>query len=292
MSMRRKMRRAMPALLLCSAAALGGCSSHSSAEKSEALRERRVNRMVLANDQRVLGEDVDVNRSLAHRSLSVFSRAWQFVVQEYNYLVGETPLLQAERMEDKNSPDNRRVGIFALADEEYGRHGAYPARYAEIAYGYGKIPADPDYSVRTAAIRVLNRSRARTYAVPQPGNKQKVVDLIPLYNGGLDDKNELVRLESAKALSNIPDPRSIAPLLSHLENVEEAKDVRIAEADALRNFRRADVAQALVRLLQDRDFAVSYQSRKSLVMMTGQDFEYEPAAWLKYLAEHNKPFLA
>ncbi len=271
---------------------LGGCQSHgSTVSEQDAKQQRRINRMILANDQRILGEDVEVDKSLTHRSLSMFAKAWEFIVDEYNLLTGETPLLQAERMEDKNSPDNRRVGIFALADLPYGRHGAYPARYAEIAYGYGKIPSDPDYSVRAAAIRALNRSRARNYSIPQPGNKQKIVDLIPLYITGLDDKNELVRLESAKALANIPDDRAITPLLSHLENAEEVKDVRIAESDALRNYKRPDVAQSLIRLLQDRDFAVGYQSRTSLILMTGQDFHYDPAAWLKYLANHPKPFV-
>jgi HEAT repeat protein len=94
-----------------------------------------------------------------------------------------------------------------------------------------------------------------------------------------------VRLEAAKALANVPDERAIAPLIKRLDNAEESVDVRIAAADALRNFRTPLAAQALVRVLRDRDFAVSWQARKGLKLMTGRDYRYDQAAWLTYLSE-------
>jgi HEAT repeat protein len=131
-----------------------------------------------------------------------------------------------------------------------------------------------------------------------------------------------VRTEAAKALANIPDDRAVPSLLRHLEGTlpaslvrrdrsglptlgtaanltaglglaedhREAKDVRIACADALRNFRTTEVARALVNALQDRDFGVAYTARKSLKGMTGMDLGYDQAAWLKYLTQVPKPF--
>lgn len=142
--------------------------------------------------------------------------------------------------------------------------------------------------MRAAAVRALNRSRDR--------------DAIPVYIRALEDKSELVRLEAAKALANIPDDRAIAPLMQHLEGrlevrvgdrtemQQENRDVRIACADALRNFRRLDVAQALIRVLQDQDFGVAWQARQSLNLITGRDFRYSQTAWLGYVTGPDKPF--
>jgi hypothetical protein len=39
-----------------------------------------------------------------------------------------------------------------------------------------------------------------------------------------------------------------------------------------------------VDVLNDDDFGVSWQARQSLELLTGQDFRYDPKAWLNYLA--------
>jgi HEAT repeat protein len=135
---------------------------------------------------------------------------------------------------------------------------------------------DPDPSVRSMAIRALNRARDKR--------------AIPIFLAALDEKNDSVRLEGAKGLANIPDPTAVAPLIRHLDNLDENVDVRVACADALRLYRTSEVAQALVRGLRDRNFGIAWQSRKSLQLMTGKDFRYDTAAWLTYLSGTNKPF--
>jgi hypothetical protein len=72
--------------------------------------------------------------------------------------------------------------------------------------------------------------------------------------------------------------------------VAESKDVRIAAADALRQYRTLDVARILVTYLNETDFGVAWQSRQSLIVLTGQDLQYDESAWLQYLVGPNKPF--
>jgi hypothetical protein len=216
---------------------------------------------------------------------------------------GNTPLKNARKMEDPASPDRRREGIYYLSDRAFGRKPPYTTRYQQ------KSQNDPDYTVRVAAIRSLNRAR----------DQAAVAALIDQLD---KNPNEWVRTEAAKGLANIPDERAVPSLLRHLEGTlppglvrrdrsglptagtaasitaglslasdrREAKDVRIACADALRNFHTTEVARALVNALQDRDFGVAYTARKSLKGMTGMDLGYDQATWLKYLTQVPKPF--
>jgi hypothetical protein len=205
----------------------------------------------------------------------------------YDFWTGNTPGKYARWMEDDKSADLRRTGILKLAsDYDFARADPYTRRYWQIAQG------DPDYLVRVAAIRALNRSRDRSG--------------IPIYIKGLDDRNPLIRVESAKALANIPDETAVPALLRHLrpeiemrgegsgaaaraERVPETKDTRIAVADALRCYKTKDVARALTEALQDRQFEVAYQARRSLILMTGHDYRYDPDKWREYLSKEN-PF--
>jgi HEAT repeat protein len=133
---------------------------------------------------------------------------------------------------------------------------------------YARQATDPDYTVRAAGLRALNRSRAKRYTA--------------LFMQCLGDEEALVRLEAADALSNIPDPDATRPLIDHMQN-DFYRDVRIACAEALRNYHNAEVTQALVDALTDRDFSVAWQARQSLALLTGQDFRYDRQAWLGYL---------
>ena len=74
------------------------------------------------------------------------------------------------------------------------------------------------------------------------------------------------------------------------ESVDEDQDVRIAAADALRHYRTLDVARTLVNQLGDRQFGVAWQANRSLIAITGQDFEYDQVQWLQYLTGPDKPF--
>jgi hypothetical protein len=202
---------------------------------------------------------------------------WRLPQQFINYYLGETPGRYAQMMEDDKSPDNRRTGVLRLvSDYDFARKDPYTKRYWQIAQG------DKSELVKVAAVRALNRSR-------QPS-------VTPIATNYLDDANPLLRLEAAKALANIPDPKAVSALVRHLqvtiqvrgeagrpELQQETRDVRLACADALRNFPNKDVAGALIDVLNEREFEISWQARKSLVLMTGHDFKYDQAKWREYL---------
>lgn len=180
-----------------------------------------------------------------------------------------TPLKSAERMQSQTA-DKRVRGINELADHDFGRKPPYTDRYAQIA------KTDPDYLVRATAIRALNRARLK--------------DATPIFITALGDDNAKIRLEGAKALVNIPDENAVPALLKLLNNTDEDKDVRIASADALRHYKRLDVARALAATLSEREFGVAWQSRRTLRRLTGADFAYSEPAWLDYFVGPQKPF--
>lgn len=263
------MRRFLLSLPLLGLCASLGCSGTYKEEKEtwgpgpwkQALRE---------DQQRLKTEDQRAKPILG----SAFKRATDPLVDQlvrlYNYMSGNTPFDAAKGMLDPYYPDRRRQAIMYFSKRSYGRQDPYVNYYAEMAR------ADDDHTVRAMAIRALNRSRSSNNTA--------------LYIKALDDGNELVRLEAAKALANIPEPPALAALIKRLENPEEQVDVRVACADALRCYRTSQAAQALIRVLRDREFAVAWQARKSLKLMTGQDHRYNQAAWLTFLTGSEKPF--
>ncbi len=184
-------------------------------------------------------------------------------------LTGNTAARAARRMEDKTFPDERREGMLYLVDHRWGRRGVYTERYAQIAR------YDADYTVRAMAVRALNISRDPS--------------AIPIFINALTDPAPLVRLEAAKALSNLPDPAAAPGLLALVADEGQARDVRIAAADALRHYKSLDVARNLVNQLPARDFAVAWQSLRSLVALSGKDFGYDQGAWLAYLTGPEHP---
>ena len=196
---------------------------------------------------------------------------------------GVTPAVAARMMDHGTTPDQRRAGIAQLVTQyDFTHRRPYTTRYQQIAQ------TDPDYTVRAMALRALNVSRDATAT--------------PLFITALGDPNELVRLEAAKALANVPDPSAQPVLMPIAEGrrpvaaispgqpTDEAKDVRIAAADALRNYRNLDAARTLVNLLNERDFGIAWQSHRSLVLLTRRDLRYNQAAWLQYLSSNSNPF--
>jgi hypothetical protein len=195
-----------------------------------------------------------------------------------------TPKQAAELMNNPDRPDARREGIAATVTRwSWGKLPPYPHIYQQIAQH------DSDVTVRAMAIRALNICR------DQSATK--------IFIAGLQDQNEQIRLESAKALANVPDPDAIGVLIyvltgsretltadGHRTLVAESKDVRIAAADALRQYRKLDVARTLVGYLNEQDFGVAWQSHQSLITLTGQDLQYDQAAWLQYLIGPSNPF--
>jgi hypothetical protein len=187
-----------------------------------------------------------------------------------DYITGNTPIKGVTQMEDRYFPDERRVGINKLADRNFGRREPYTDRYIQVAQ------YDSDWLVRATAIRALNRSREPRAA--------------PVFIKALEDANPVVRQEAAKALTNVPDPTAAAPLARLVANQQESRDVRIAAADALKHYRTIDVGRALAGTLNSRDFGVAWQSRHSLIRLTGRDLKYDEAQWLEFLTGPDRPF--
>ena len=193
---------------------------------------------------------------------------WFGLPEAGGVVTGKTPIRDVKMMEDAASADDRRKGIVALSSREYGQREPYTRRYRQIAQ------SDADASVRAAAVRALNASRDKS--------------AVPVFIAALSDKSDLVRLQAAKALSNIPDATAAEPLSRTLGNQAEQRDVRIAAAEALRHYRNAGVARVLIGTVQGRDFSLAWQSRWSLKMITGRDFGYDERKWLDYLTSDAK----
>ena len=190
--------------------------------------------------------------------------------QVIDIITGNTAGRSARLALDDQSADNRRRGIVRLADRDFGRTETYLRLYRIMARD------DEDPLVRATAIRSLHRARD--------------AESTDLYVRALNDKSELVRLEAAKALAKMPDESAVEPLRQLVDNPQENRDVRIAATSALKHYRDLGVARSLAATLAGRDFSVAWQARQSLRRLTGQDFAYDEAAWLRYLTETDQPF--
>lgn len=222
----------------------------------------------------------ELNQFFGFVKFTFYTLPKQFI----DFYLGNTPGRYARMMEDDESADQRRSGILKLvADYPFARTEPYTKRYWQIAQG------DPNTLVRVAAVRALDRSRQRT--------------AVPIAIRYIDDANALLRLEAAKALANIPDERAVSALIRHMgstievrgegnriEPQPESRDVRVACADALRNFPTKDVARVLIDMLREKEFEVSWQARKSLILLTGHDFHYDQVKWRDYMSKSENPF--
>lgn len=180
------------------------------------------------------------------------------------------PRKSAIKTTDQYFPDERREGINELVDRGFGRAAPYTDQYASMAKN------DPDFLVRATAVRALNRARDRRAS--------------EVFVNALNDDSDLVRLEGAKALVNMPDDKAVPGLIKLVTNPNENRDVRIAAAEALKHYRNADAARALIGQLAGREFALAWQAHNSLVRITGKDLRYDEAAWLTYMTNPDKPF--
>jgi hypothetical protein len=184
--------------------------------------------------------------------------------------ISGVPSRYGHQLGDKENPDTRREGIMGLVARPWGETPLYTQAYAAIC---GDNSQDP--LVRATALRALNRSRVSQYT--------------PLYLTQLTDPSPLVRLEACKALNRMPDVNAIPQLLKMIGRQEEEKDVRIAATEALRHYKKLEVARALVGLLNERDFGIAWQARRGLHDITHKNFGYDEAAWLNYLTGPDKP---
>jgi hypothetical protein len=163
------------------------------------------------------------------------------------------------------SANTRRLAILALVDRPYGRtEEAYRATWRSLA------SVDPDPVVRLTAVRAIHRS----------ADPNATAILI----AALSDGNERVRIEAVKALAKLPAAEAQAPLLKLLNDPASSVELRTWCADALRHYPVPAVQRALIDQLDQRDFAVAWQSRRSLFLQLKQDHRYDKAAWLRTIA--------
>lgn len=220
------------------------------------------------------GEDPEVPENafkdvLVDGTVAILIAPFVALAGAFNWLGGDRPVAAFRLMEDPYSPDNRRDGFNRMAKFGYLTNATFKARARQVA------KLDADYTVRATAIRTSNRAR----------DAQATGGFV----NALGDKNEWVRLEAAKALANVPDASAAEPLMKLLNDKDESRDVRIAAADALKHDRTLPVVRALAAALNDREFGVAWQSRRSLRRLTHRDYGYDEAAWLAYFSGPEKP---
>jgi hypothetical protein len=310
-------------LILLSASGCAYFEHQPTPQEQEAGRQLWIARQIKADHDRLAGESgcpalrhkliLGVDVSGENYFYALCDVVWNAPINLWVAHFGdETPARYAHDMESPESPDLQREAIFKLAAYSWGQKPPYTQRYSQIA-------EDPavDYTVWSAAVRALNRARDHSatpifirlldYPLgrPQPtrletedwmhrsaderelAQRNQEVEGAYRYQTGTQS---LVRLEAAKALANIPDEKAINTITDHLLH-DQSKDVRIACADALRNYHTLETARVLVNALTDPDFSVAWQARVSLIVMTGQDFRYDHDQWLNYFGHSRSPFV-
>ncbi len=155
-------------------------------------------------------------------------------------------------------PDLRRRSVLRLSNADFGGEEPYLKTYRLLI-------DDPDPTVRAAAVAALGRWG-------QAGDVPAIVILLAR------DESSQVRWESAKALQRIHSDQAVTPLLTALEN-EVHPDVRIACANALGQYPSRAVFDSLVAALNDNDYGVVREARKSLHILTGQSFGDDGRDW-------------
>lgn len=255
--------------LLISALLLTGCSAFTETNPPREWSSDRPQELQKQDKQRLLGEDHD-GTSTGDVLTYIPRKMWAGVEWTWNYSTGNTPIRFAKDL-FSHDPDQRREAIYVLSDHYFGRKDPYTKYYAHMA------ESDVDPTVRAAGLRALNRSRDASATA--------------VYVNALSDNSDWVRLEAVKALANIPDLKGVPLLMKLLSDDKQTRDIRVACADALREYPQTDVAQALIRVLSDRDFGVAWQSRNSLNLLTGQDFGYDSSKWLTYMTLPTSPFM-
>jgi hypothetical protein len=190
---------------------------------------------------------------------------------------------------ESEKPDVRREALIAVAADPNAR--AMPSvvkLYCMVARNRGTVVIDPvtkvrteiptDPMVRAAAVRGLT-------FMDGDGVAESLSDVL------LNDKNEFVRCDAAKALGNRIPAEGVTALVEALKN-DTSQDVRVAAAESLRHFQDKVAAEALIAVVQDTNIAIAFRSWESLRYMTGQNLPREAAPWKDYLAAAENPFVA
>jgi HEAT repeat protein len=183
-----------------------------------------------------------------------------------------TPEDAVEDALDDFDPDRRYRGTAQLANAPWAGEEAYLRLYEDAA-------VDPDAGVREVAARALG-----IHGTPEH---------VPLLVTLLEDEEWLVRREAARSLQRLHGEEAIVPLMERVDiEIESVAAVRAEAAHALGQFPEERVVQALIKALQDPSLAVNHNTVLALEFLTGQNLGYEPADWLAWLDETDRPFVA
>jgi HEAT repeat protein len=176
---------------------------------------------------------------------------------------GSAMRLKSER------PDERREALHVVAADRSAR--AIPTMVQVFCL---EARSDTDPMVRSAAVQGL-----RFMEGPE------VVPSLVLV--AAKDGSPYVRADAVAALGLKVEG---AAALMQVLQADRAADVRVAAAEALRNFKDKAAAQALVAAMADSSLAVALKAWESLRYMTGHDLPREAKPWEEFLADAADPF--
>lgn len=172
---------------------------------------------------------------------------------------------------ESDRPDDRREALQTVAADSGARQLPSVVKVFCLV-----AKSDKDPMVRSAAVRGLAVMAGEEVA-PTLGAV------------ATRDESPYVRMDACGSLGRQKEAGAAAPLMEVL-CADRIADVRVAAADALRNFKDKAVVKALVTALDDSSLAVSRNAWESLRYMTGQNMPRKAEAWGDFLANSENPF--
>ncbi|MEX0939076.1 MAG: HEAT repeat domain-containing protein [Pirellulales bacterium] len=168
------------------------------------------------------------------------------------------------------TPSERVAELQATSENAAGLDDQAKVRLvAELA---GQLPNEADPLVREQIVRTL-----AALSMPQS---------ISALRMALGDSAPTVRVAACNALGKLPAPEAQAALLEALGSDTDI-DVRLAAADALKNFPDRQTVDGLAMALDDRDPALQYRAMQTLREVTGQPLGNSVTAWRQYVRGEN-----
>jgi hypothetical protein len=184
-----------------------------------------------------------------------------------------SPSEAARMMLSPDDPDARRRGTLLIANSDFGSVDVYVRAYRDY------VENERNPLVKAAAIRALAKHG-------EPSDASLIAE-------HLDHENVQVRWEAAKGLQRLHNPVVVPDLLAVLRSPSEETDVRVAAATALGQYPEDRVFQGLVAALDARALAVNDAARNALRVLTGQEYDLDPRAWLSWYNDRDgDPFAA
>jgi len=165
-------------------------------------------------------------------------------------------------------PEQRRLGILLISNAPFGDEPPY----MEV---YRKAITDNDPMVRAAA----------AHGLAMHGTVEDAVLLEAL----LSDSFRLTRWEAARGLQRIHNPQVVESLLRTIR-IDTDQDTRSAAAIALGQYKQPEVVEALIHTLDDRSLDTNFAAKRSLRILTGQDFDLDSRAWIDWYVQAVDPF--